>query len=142
MLPQLKLHSVSPESYASLHQMVGKMRPCECYHLATQSFVSYSFDDKFSTLQAIINGKHYLRAVLKNLEPSCRFYFAGPSGMFGRTDEVRQSEATRFRPRLRKVVNNLLHIYGDEPTSLCTCTSALPVYPYMNPGGSGTGQRP
>jgi GDPmannose 4,6-dehydratase len=99
VLPQLKLHSASLESYASLHQVVGKAMPCECYHLAAQSFVSYSFDDEFSTLQANINGTHYLLAVLKNLVPSCRVYFAGSSEMFGKADEVPQTEITRFHPR-------------------------------------------
>src|ERR1044071_1554401 len=47
----LNLHAASLESYASLHQVVAKVIPDECYHLASQSFVSYSFDDEFSTLQ-------------------------------------------------------------------------------------------
>jgi GDPmannose 4,6-dehydratase len=96
---QLKLHAASLESYASLHQTVEKIRPTECYHLAAQSFVSYSFDDEFSTLQTNINGTHYLLAVLKNLAPDCRFYFAGSSEMFGKAEEVPQNEGTRFHAR-------------------------------------------
>ena len=96
---KLHLHAASLESYASLHQVVQKCRPDECYHLAAQSFVSYSFDDEFSTLQTNINGTHYILAVLKNLVPECRFYFAGSSEMFGKADEVPQSERTRFHPR-------------------------------------------
>src|SRR5207253_653810 len=42
-LPRLKLHAASLESYASLHRIVEEVRPDECYHLAAQSFVSYSF---------------------------------------------------------------------------------------------------
>jgi GDPmannose 4,6-dehydratase len=38
-------------------------------------------------------------AVLKNLTPGCRFYFAGSSEMFGKADEVPQTEHTRFHPR-------------------------------------------
>jgi len=95
----LKLHAASLESYASLHQVVEKVLPDECYHLAAQSFVSYSFDDEFSTIQININGTHYLLAVLKNLAPECRFYFAGSSEMFGHADEVPQNERTRFHPR-------------------------------------------
>src|ERR1700748_2637229 len=49
-LDQLKLHSGSLESYAGIHQVMSAVRPDECYHLAAQSFVSYSFDDEFSTL--------------------------------------------------------------------------------------------
>ena len=97
--PELKLHAGSLESYASLHQVVEQVAPDECYHLAAQSFVSYSFDDEFSTLQVNINGTHYLLAVLKNLAPRCRFYFAGSSEMFGHAEEVPQTERTRFHPR-------------------------------------------
>jgi GDPmannose 4,6-dehydratase len=97
--PRLKLHAASLESYASLHQVVERVRPTECYHLAAQSFVSYSFDDEFSTLQTNINGTHYLLAVLKNLAAECRFYFAGSSEMFGNADEVPQTERSRFHPR-------------------------------------------
>jgi GDPmannose 4,6-dehydratase len=96
---QIKLHAASLESYASIHQVVGNVMPDECYHLAAQSFVSYSFDDEFSTLNANINGTHYLLAAAKNIVPRCRFYFAGSSEMFGKADEVPQTEQTRFHPR-------------------------------------------
>lgn len=96
---QIKLHAASLESYASIHQVVAHVMPDECYHLAAQSFVSYSFDDEFSTLNANINGTHYLLAAAKNIVPLCRFYFAGSSEMFGKADEVPQTEHTRFHPR-------------------------------------------
>jgi len=99
VLPTLKLHAASIESYASLYQTVLKVQPDECYHLAAQSFVSYSFDDEFSTLQTNINGTHYLLAVLKNFVPGCRVYFAGSSEMFGKVEEVPQTERTHFHPR-------------------------------------------
>jgi GDPmannose 4,6-dehydratase len=95
----LHLHAASLESYASLHQVIQKCQPDECYHLAARSFVSYMFDDEFSTLQTNINGTHYILAVLKNLVPECRFYFAASSEMFGRAEEVPQSERTAFHPR-------------------------------------------
>ena len=96
---KVKLHAASLESYASMHQVVAKVQPEECYHLAAQSFVSYSFDDEFSTLNTNINGTHYLLSAVKNLVPNCRFYFAGSSEMFGHADEAPQSESTRFHPR-------------------------------------------
>ena len=96
---QLHLHAGSLESYASIHQVIEKARPEECFHLAAQSFVSYSFDDEFSTLNANINGTHFLLAALKNLVRDCRFYFAGSSEMFGSAEEVPQNERTRFHPR-------------------------------------------
>jgi GDPmannose 4,6-dehydratase len=96
---RVTLHAASLESYASIHQVVAKVQPTECYHLAAQSFVSYSFDDEFSTLNTNINGTHYLLSAVKNLAPECRFYFAGSSEMFGKADEAPQTERTRFHPR-------------------------------------------
>ncbi|HXA50148.1 MAG TPA: GDP-mannose 4,6-dehydratase [Candidatus Acidoferrum sp.] len=93
------LHAASLESYASIHKVIGEVSPDECYHLAAQSFVSYSFDDEFSTIQTNINGTHYLLSSVTALAPDCRFYFAGSSEMFGKVREVLQTEDTPFHPR-------------------------------------------
>jgi GDPmannose 4,6-dehydratase len=61
--------------------------------------VSYSFEDEFSTIQTNINGTHYVLAALKDVVPTCRFYFAGSSEMFGNAGEVPQDENTHFSPR-------------------------------------------
>src|SRR5207248_8953836 len=61
---RLTLHAGSLESFPSLFQVVRKVQPDECYHLAAQSFVSYSFDDEFSTLNSNINGTHYVLAAV------------------------------------------------------------------------------
>jgi GDPmannose 4,6-dehydratase len=99
LLNKIILHSASLESYASVFKVVDKVRPDECYHLAAQSFVSYSFEDEFSTLTTNINGTHYVLAALKEKAPHCRFYFAGSSEMFGNTKESPQNENTPFYPR-------------------------------------------
>ena len=99
ILDHVILHAASLESYASIHQAIEAVRPEECYHLAAQSFVSYSFDDEFSTLNTNINGTHFLLAAIKNLARDCHFYFAGSSEMFGHAEEVPQTEKTRFHPR-------------------------------------------
>lgn len=96
---RVQLHAASLESYASLHRVAERVQPEEWYHLAAQSFVSYSFDDESSTLNTNMNGTHYILSALKNSVPSCRFYFAGSSEMFGNADEVPQTESTRFHPR-------------------------------------------
>ena len=96
---RLTLHAASLESYASIHRVVHAVQPDECYHLGAQSFVSYSFDDEFSTLNANINGTHFLLAALRAEAPACRFYFAGTSEMFGAAAEVPQRETTPFHPR-------------------------------------------
>ncbi|HNU02168.1 MAG: GDP-mannose 4,6-dehydratase [Acidobacteria bacterium] len=99
LLPQLKLHPASLESFASLFRVSSSVLFDECYHLAAQSFVAESFEDGFSTMNININGTHYLLAALKEANPTCRFYFAGSSEMFGRVREVPQRESTPFHPR-------------------------------------------
>ena len=96
---RISLHAASLESFASVYQLVAKVVPDECYHLAAQSFVSYSFDDEFSTLNTNINGTHFLLSAVKDLVPRCQFYFAGSSEMFGKAEELPQNERTRFHPR-------------------------------------------
>src|SRR5271157_2269615 len=60
------LHAGSLESFPSLFKIVQQVQPDECYHLAAQSFVSYSFDDEFSTLNTNVNGTHFLLTALKD----------------------------------------------------------------------------
>jgi len=99
IIKRLRLHSASLESYASIFDVVEKVVPQECYHLAAQSFVSYSFEDSFSTINTNINGTHFVLSAIKNKAPHCKFYFAGSSEMFGLAEEVSQDEKTSFHPR-------------------------------------------
>ena len=95
----LNLHAASLESYASLFKVVEKINPDEVYHLASQSYVANSFDDEFSTFNTNINGTHYILSAVKELNKKTKFYFAGSSEMFGKTDKATQNENTPFHPR-------------------------------------------
>ena len=99
ILEDIHLHSGSLESYPSLFQTFVKVQPDEVYHLASQSFVSYSFEDEFSTLNTNINGTHYMLSALKLVVPEAKFYFAGSSEMFGKAKKSPQDEETSFHPR-------------------------------------------
>jgi GDPmannose 4,6-dehydratase len=98
ILPKLQIHAGSIESFASVFNVVGKVEPDECYHLAAQSFVAYAFEDEFSTLMTNINGTHHILSAIRQLVPACRLYFAASSEMFGNA-EPPQTENTPFRPR-------------------------------------------
>ena len=99
VLDRVQLHGGSLESYASLFDVITQVRPDECYHLAAQSFVSYAFEDEFSTLNTNINGTHFILSAVRRAAPECRFYFAGSSEMFGNAPETPQRETTPFFPR-------------------------------------------
>lgn len=99
LLDRITIHSASMESYASLFNIIAELQPDECYHLAAQSYVSYSFEDEFSTINTNLNGTHYVLSSIKRQAPHCRFYFAGSSEMFGHVKETPQNEDTPFHPR-------------------------------------------
>ncbi|HVF56481.1 MAG TPA: GDP-mannose 4,6-dehydratase [Pyrinomonadaceae bacterium] len=99
LLDRIHLHAASLESYPSIFHVISKNEFDECYHLAAQSFVAESFTDGFSTMNTNINGTHYMLAALRELQPLCRFYFAGSSEMFGKVHETPQRETTPFHPR-------------------------------------------
>jgi GDPmannose 4,6-dehydratase len=99
ILKKIKLHAASLESYASLAKIINKIKPDEIYHLGAQSYVGYSFDDEFSTLNTNINGTYYILSALKDFSPKSKFYFAGSSEMYGKVVEIPQTEKTPFYPR-------------------------------------------
>ena len=100
ILKDINLHAGSLESYASLFNIILKIKPNEVYHLAAQSYVGYSFEDEFSTLNININGTHYLLSAVKEFAASkVKFYFAGSSEMFGKVKAIPQNENTIFNPR-------------------------------------------
>jgi GDPmannose 4,6-dehydratase len=99
ILDRITLHPGSLESYASVFSIIDKIKPSECYHLAAQSFVAYSFEDAFSTFDTNINGTLHLLSAIQDRSPSTRFYFAASSEMFGKVTMVPQTESTPFHPR-------------------------------------------
>ena len=98
ILDKVTLHAGSMESYPSIFNVIETVEPDECYHLASQSFVSYSFEDEFSTISTNINGTHYILSAIKRKAPACKFFFAASSEMFGRIKEAPQDEETPFYP--------------------------------------------
>ncbi len=99
LLDRIELHSASLESFPSLYHVIDRVRPDEIYHLAAQSFVSYSFEDEFSTLNTNINGTHYMLAAMRDVAPKAHLYFAGSSEMFGEPGVSPQNEETPLHPR-------------------------------------------
>jgi GDPmannose 4,6-dehydratase len=96
---QCTLHVVSLDSFHGLFRLISKVKFDECYHLGSVSFVGEHLADGFHTIFSNTSGTHYLLAALHELQPKCRFYFAGSSEMFGRPQSAPQNEGTPFLPR-------------------------------------------
>jgi GDPmannose 4,6-dehydratase len=99
LLDRVKLYGGSLENYGSIYRVMTQVEPDEIYHLAAQSFVAYSFEDEFSTMQCNVGGTHHVLAAIRAVVPKARFYFAGSSEMFGKVRSTPQNEETPFHPR-------------------------------------------
>jgi GDPmannose 4,6-dehydratase len=129
ILKKINLHSASLESYASIVKIIQKIKPHEIYHLGAQSYVSYSFEDEFSTLNTNINGTHYLLSAMRDFSPKTKFYFAASSEMFGKVREIPQNELTHFHPRspygISKVAGYELTRNYREAYKIFACSGIL-----------------
>jgi GDPmannose 4,6-dehydratase len=129
ILDRVHLHAASLDSYPSVFSVISQLDVDEFYHLAAQSFVAESLADGFSTMSTNINGTHYVLAALHQLRPTCRFYFAASSEMFGSTLTTPQNERTAFEPRtpygVSKVAGfHLTSIYRELHGMFC-CSGIL-----------------
>ena len=84
----------------SIMNVVGSVRPDEIYNLAAQSHVQVSFDVPEFTADVDATGVlRILEAVrLCGLKDTCRIYQASTSELYGKVEEVPQSETTPFHP--------------------------------------------
>ncbi|MEA9978468.1 MULTISPECIES: GDP-mannose 4,6-dehydratase [unclassified Pseudomonas] len=80
-------------------RLLQKAGPSEVYNLAAQSFVSVSFDQPLTTAQITGVGVVVLLEAIRIVNPMIRFYQASTSEMFGKVQQVPQTEETPFYPR-------------------------------------------
>jgi len=126
---QLILHEGSLNNHLSVYKIFSKVLPDECYHLSASSFVSYSFNDEFQTINDNFNSTHYLLSTIREVKRECKFYFAGSSEMFGEPNISPQTESTPFNPKsiygISKVSSfYLLKNYRDKE-NIFACTGIM-----------------
>ena len=71
----------------------------QVYNLGAQSFVGVSFDQPIVTAQATGIGAVHLLEAIRVVNPAIRFYQASTSELYGKVQEIPQSERTPFYPR-------------------------------------------
>jgi GDPmannose 4,6-dehydratase len=71
----------------------------EVYNLAAQSFVGVSFDQPLTTAEITGLGPVNLLEAIRIVNPKIRFYQASTSEMFGKVQQIPQTEATPLYPR-------------------------------------------
>ncbi|MHB1552381.1 MAG: GDP-mannose 4,6-dehydratase [Acidimicrobiales bacterium] len=83
----------------SLIAVLRDHRPTEVYNLAAQSFVQTSWSQPVFTGETTALGVTRLLDAIRIVDPEVRFYQASSSEMFGKVNEVPQTETTPFYPR-------------------------------------------
>lgn len=98
--PCFHLHYGDLADSMSLVKIISKVRPDEIYNLAAQSHVQVSFDVPEFTADVDATGVlRVLEAVrVCGLADTCRIYQASTSELYGKVEEVPQSETTPFHP--------------------------------------------
>lgn len=98
--PNFHLHYGDLTDSLSLVKIISKIEPDEIYNLAAQSHVAVSFEVPEYTADATGTGVIRLLEAIRTcgLEKKCRFYQASTSELFGKVQEIPQSETTPFYP--------------------------------------------
>ncbi len=85
---------------SSLNRLLDKIEPDEIYNLAAQSHVKVSFDIPDYTAQVDALGTlRFLDAIRETGLRKVKFYQASTSELYGKAQEIPQSETTPFYPR-------------------------------------------
>lgn len=96
----IKLHEGDLTDSSSLIRIIGLTKPDEIYNLAAQSHVQISFDvPEYSGDVDALGVLRILEAVrILELTKKTRVYQASTSELYGKVEEVPQSETTPFHP--------------------------------------------
>ena len=85
--------------HGNMRRTMDRIGPDEVYNLAAQSFVGVSFEQPITTGDITGVGAVRLLEVIREVNPAVCFYQASTSEMFGKAQEVPQTEKTPFYPR-------------------------------------------
>jgi GDPmannose 4,6-dehydratase len=126
---RLNLHYGDVVDGSSLTSLILKIKPDEIYNLAAQSHVAVSFEIPEYTANVDALGTLKILEAIRTLNKPCKFYQASTSELYGKVQEIPQTEKTPFYPRSPYGVAKL---YGywitknyRESYDLFACTGIL-----------------
>jgi len=83
----------------SLDRAMQQVQPDEVYNLAGQTFVPVSWSQPLLTMEVTGMGALRMLEAIRRHAPRARFLQVSSSEIFGKSNEVQQSESTRLQPR-------------------------------------------
>src|SRR5437764_5704249 len=126
---QLFLHHADLQDSSRLVRLLYELQPDEVYHLGAQSHVRVSFDIPEYTADVTGMGTIRILEAIRETEIRSRFYQASSSEMYGKAQEVPQTERTPFWPRspygVSKVFSYWATVNYRESYGLCACNGIL-----------------
>ena len=113
----------------SLMAILKEHRPQEVYNLAAQSFVKTSWTQPVFTGEVTALGVTRVLDAIRMVDPEIRFYQASSSEMFGKVQQVPQTERTPYYPRspygVAKVYGHWITVNYRESYDLFACSGIL-----------------
>ncbi|PUA82104.1 GDP-mannose 4,6-dehydratase [Nocardioides currus] len=117
LVPDVRLHNGDLTDLSSLMRALRDSEPDEVYNLGAVSFVAYSWENAFVTSDVtglgVLNILEAVRLHAGDDPGRIRFYQASSSEMFGKVQQVPQSEGTLLWPRSPYGVSK---VYGHYMT--------------------------
>jgi GDPmannose 4,6-dehydratase len=114
---------------SSLMEVLSEYKVSEVYNLAAQSFVPTSWKQPVLTGEFTALGVTRILEAIRTVNPEIRFYQASSSEMFGKVQQVPQTEKTPFWPRspygVAKVYGHWITVNYRESYNLFACSGIL-----------------
>ena len=114
---------------SNLNRLLEKIRPNEIYNLAAQSHVQVSFEIPDYTAQVDALGTLRFLDAIRETQIDSKFYQASTSELYGKVQEIPQSETTPFYPRspygVAKLYGYWIIVNYREAYGLFACNGIL-----------------
>ena len=126
-----QLHLVQGDltDQSSLDEAIKGIMPDEIYNLAAQSFVPTSWNQPVLTTEITGVGVTRILEAIRKQKPDAKFYQASSSEMFGKVQEIPQTEKTPFYPRspygVAKVYGHWITVNYRESYNVFACSGIL-----------------
>ncbi len=113
----------------NIMRTIERIGPDELYNLAAQSFVGVSFEQPILTSEVNAMGVLRILEALRTVKPDTRFYQASTSELYGKVQEIPQTEKTPFYPRspygVAKLFGHWITVNYRESYGMFACSGIL-----------------
>jgi len=130
IISDVHLHQADLLDQSSIIDVIKSCEPNEVYNLAAQSFVPVSWSQPVLTCEFTALGVTRMLEAIRMINPKgIKFYQASSSEMFGKVQEMPQSEKTPFYPRspygVAKIYGHWITINYRESFGIFGCSGIL-----------------